>query len=73
MTPAELKAYRKSKGWTQAQAALMVEAASTEWQEWESGRRKVPRRVLAILELREIMESCTCGASDKFNQGEHNA
>lgn len=68
MNKAELKACRKRKCWTQVQAAMMVEATPREWQRWEAGDREIPPRVTAMLELREIMESCTCGAADKLNK-----
>lgn len=42
-TPAEIRAARLAAGLTQAEAAKLVHAASYRtWQEWESGRRKMP-------------------------------
>lgn len=42
-TPNQIRAARAESGLTQTEAAELVHAASYRtWQEWESGRRKMP-------------------------------
>jgi len=77
MTPAELKAYRIKHGWTQAQAARLFDVCNyQEWQKWEYGKRPIPKEIVVSILLeqaKEALESCTCGAGDKFNNGDYHA
>ena len=52
MTPAELKAWRTRKGWTQAQAAEFLRVSKRTYEGWEVGRWKaeLPGPVQKLIE-----------------------
>jgi len=48
-TPETIRAMRQRAGHTQAQAAALVHAGSYRtWQDWESGRRRMPDAALEL-------------------------
>jgi len=56
-TPDQIRAARLSVGLTQAQAAKLIHASSYRtWQEWESGRRKMPQ---AKWEMWKMLTKCS--------------
>lgn len=51
MTAAEFRAWLERRGWNYTQAAPHLAADHTEVMRWAKGERKVPRRIVRIIEL----------------------
>jgi transcriptional regulator with XRE-family HTH domain len=53
MTKAELKGWRKARGWSLTRAAQEFGVHRSTWMKYENGSRKISRRVLKIVGLME--------------------
>lgn len=51
MTPSELKAYRKSKGYTQEGFGRLFGRERTQVFNWENGNAPIPQYVISYIEL----------------------
>lgn len=51
ITPEQVRAARAAAGLTQAAAAEMVHCARRTWQDWEAGKRKMPRGLWELFNL----------------------
>lgn len=55
-TPEEIRAARKQRGLTQREAAALIYATQSAWEDWEQGRRRMHRGLFELFRIKTGLE-----------------
>ena len=55
-TPDEIRAARKLSGLTQREAAALIYATQSAWEDWEQGRRRMHRGLFELFRIKTGLE-----------------